>query len=171
MLENGVAISKLFERLKNNINTKVTLKTHAIWKIPHIDENSTLGEQIKYYRRLKQIKQSELSKRLGVGIGCLQSIENKEKRMVDIKLLLAVLKELDIEDKVNINDDYLAFLINDSAKTIKELRKKFKLTRMALENKIDIPNGTIKRWENGYSLITRKSYNKIKKVLIEHSEN
>ena len=88
--------------------------------------------------------------------------------MVDIKILLDVLKELNIEDKVNINDDYLAFLINDSAKTIKEIRKKLNLTRNALENKIGIPIGSIKRWENGYSLITRKSYNKIKKLLVEH---
>jgi len=168
MLENGVAISKLFEKLKNNIPNTITLKTHAIWKIPTIDKDSTLGEQIKYYRRRMQIKQSELSKKLGVGIYCIKSIENQEKRMVDIKILLDVLKELNIEDKVNINDDYLAFLINDSAKTIKEIRKKLNLTRNALENKIGIPIGSIKRWENGYSLITRKSYNKIKKLLVEH---
>ena len=88
MLENGVAISKLFEKLKNNIPNTITLKTHAIWKIPIIDKDSTLGEQIKYYRRRMQIKQSELSKKLGVGIYCIKSIENQEKRMVDIKILL-----------------------------------------------------------------------------------
>lgn len=59
MLEINVAISKLFCKLKDRLDTEVTLKTHAKWKIPRIDKNSTIGEQIKYYRRLANIKQTD----------------------------------------------------------------------------------------------------------------
>ena len=36
MLESCVAISKLFDKLKDKLDTEVTLKTHALWKIPQI---------------------------------------------------------------------------------------------------------------------------------------
>ena len=49
MLEIDVAISRLFDKLKDKLDAEITLKTHAKWKIPQINENSTLGEQIKYY--------------------------------------------------------------------------------------------------------------------------
>ena len=64
-MESDVAISKLFDKLKDKLDTEIILKTHAVWKIPQINENSTLGQQIKYYRRLANIKQADLAKELG----------------------------------------------------------------------------------------------------------
>lgn len=61
MLESCVGISRLFDKLKDKLETEITLKTHAVWKIPQIDENSTIGQQIKYYRRLANIKQQVMT--------------------------------------------------------------------------------------------------------------
>lgn len=47
MLEIDVAVSKLFCKLKDKLDTEVTLKTHAVWKLPQINENGTIVEQIK----------------------------------------------------------------------------------------------------------------------------
>ncbi len=77
MLETQVAISKLFDKLKDKLDTETTLKTHAVWKIPEINENSTIGEQIKYYRRLANIKQSDLCLKFGCDRGVLDRLENR----------------------------------------------------------------------------------------------
>lgn len=77
-MESYVAISKLFYKLKDKLDTSITLKTHAKWKIPTINENSTLGQQIKYYRRLANIKQTDLCLKLGCDRGVLDHLENRD---------------------------------------------------------------------------------------------
>lgn len=73
-MEMCVAISKLFDKLKDKIPNTITIKAHATWKLPpSINENSTLGEQIKYYRRLANIKQKDLCLKLGYERRCIKS--------------------------------------------------------------------------------------------------
>lgn len=42
MLESCALISKLFYKLKDKLDTKITLKTHAVWKIPQIKDISVI---------------------------------------------------------------------------------------------------------------------------------
>ncbi len=165
MLETNIAINKLFDKLKSTFPKKITFKTHAIWKMPSISSNSTIGEQIKYYRRLANIKQTDLSKKLNCGKYQIKSIENKKTKLANLDLLKAVLKELHVEDKIKINDDYLVFLLNDSQKSIQELRKKLRLTRLNFANKLGVPWTSIKNWETGRNVISRKNFEKIKKYI------
>ncbi len=155
MLETQVAISKLFDKLKDKLDTEITLKTHAVWKIPQINENSTLGQQIKYYRRIANIKQTDLCLKLGYTRQALHHIENREMKLIDINLIKDVIKELDIADKININDDYIAFLLDNPSKKIFELRKKMNLTRPKFADLINVSMTSVKRWENGNSNISR----------------
>lgn len=165
VLESCVAISKLFDKLKDKLETSITLKTHAVWKIPQIDENSTIGQQIKYYRRLANIKQTDLSLKLGYTRQALHHIENMEMKLVDINLIKDVIKELDIADKITINDDYIAFLLDNPSKKIFELRKKLNLTRPKFADLINVSMTSVKRWENGNSHISREMYERLKKCM------
>lgn len=165
MLESCASISKLFDKLKDKLETEITLKTHAKWTIPQIDENSTLGEQIKYYRRLANIKQTDLCLKLGCDRGVLDHLENRELKLVNIKLIKDIIKELDIEDKIIINDDYIAFLLNNPSKAILDFRKKNNLKRIDLAKMLDKDISVIKKWETGKSQMTRASYNKLKKCM------
>ena len=163
MLESCTTISKLFDKLKDKLETEVTLKTHAVWKIPQINENSTIGEQIKYYRRLANIKQTDLCSKLGCDRGVLDRLENRELKLVNVKLIKDVIKELDIEDKIVINDDYIGFLLDNPSKTIVDFRKKNSLKQVDLARMLGKSVSVIKNWETGKSQMTRASYDKLKK--------
>lgn len=163
MLENCTAISKLFDKLKDKLETEVTLKTHAVWKIPQINENSTIGEQIKYYRRLANIKQTDLCSKLGCDRGVLDHLENRELKFVNIKLIKDVIKELDIEDKIVINDDYIGFLLDNPIQTLLDFRKKNNLKQIDLAKMLGKSLSVVKSWETGKAQITRTSYNKLKR--------
>ena len=117
MLESCTTISKLFDKLKDKLDVSITLKTHAKWKIPQINENSTIGQQIKYYRRLANIKQTDLCLKLGCDRGVLDRLENRELKLVNVKLIKDIIKELDIADKIIMNDDYIAFLLDNPIQT------------------------------------------------------
>ena len=81
LLEINVVVSRLFDKLQDMFDNQIILKTTtAKWKIPPINKNSTLGEQIKYYRRLANIKQTDLCLKLGYDRGALHHIENREMK-------------------------------------------------------------------------------------------
>ena len=123
----------MFDKLKDKLeNTEITLKTHAVWKIPQINENSTIGEQIKYYCRLANIKQTALCLKLGCDRGVLDHLENRELKLVNINLIKGVIKKLDIEDKIIINNDYIAFLLDNPSEAILDFRKKNNLKQVDL---------------------------------------
>jgi transcriptional regulator with XRE-family HTH domain len=163
VLENCTAISKLFDKLKDKLETEVTLKTHAVWKIPQINESRPLGEQIKYYRRLANIKQTDLCSKLGCDRGVLDRLENRELKLVNVKLIKDVIKELDIEDKIVINDDYIGFLLDNPIQTLLDFRKKNNLKQIDLAKMLGKSLSVVKSWETGKAQITRTSYNKLKR--------
>lgn len=165
MLENQLAISKLFDKLKDKLDTEIIIHTSPTWKIPRINENSTLGEQIKYYRRLANIKQTDLCLKLGCDRGVLDHLENRELKLVNINLIKDIIKELNIEDKIIINDDYIAFILDNPSKTILDFRKENNLKRIDLARMLDKDISVIKKWETGKSQMTRASYNKLKKCM------
>lgn len=165
MLESCAGISKLFEKLKDKLDTEIIIHTSPTWKIPQINEYSTLGEQIKYYRRLANIKQTDLCLKLGCNRGVLDHLENRDMKLININLIKDIIKELNIEDKIVINDDYIAFLLDNPSKNIFELRKKLNLTRPKFAELINVSMTSVKRWENGNSHISREMYERLKKCM------
>ena len=45
-------------------------------------------------------------------------------KLVNVELIKGVIKELGIEDKININNDYISFLLDNPCKKILSIRKK-----------------------------------------------
>lgn len=129
-----------------------------------LTKNSSIGKQIKYYRKLANLKQEDLSLKLGCSKDALQHIENREMKLVDINLLKKIIKDLDIEDKININDDYIKFLLNNPCKTIYKIRNELGLSRKEFSEILDVSITSIRRWELGNSHISRSKYNKLKNV-------
>lgn len=165
VLEIGIAISDLFYRLKDTIETEIIIKSTPTWKIYSINKDSSIGEQIKYYRRLAGYKQPELSLKLGFTRQALHHLENQEMKLVDIKLLKGVIEELGIEDKIIINDDYIKFLLDDPCKNIIKIRERMNLTRQEFADMLEVSITSVRRWENGNSHISRNKYNKLKKCM------
>ena len=131
-----------------------------------INESSSVGDQIKYYRQLMSIQQKDVAKLIDIDRYTMYQLENKEyKQLYDKKHLQDVISFLDIEDKIVMNDDYIAFLLDNPIQTILDFRKKNNLKRIDLAKMLDKDISVIKKWETGKSQMTRASYNKLKKCM------
>ncbi len=148
---------------------ELEFKSYPSWKVPTIDVKSSIGKQIKHYRRLNYIKQTELSAKLNHERGALHHLENKDMKLYNVDLIKDIIKELDIQDKLNINDDYLEFLLNNPCKKIIDTRKELNLTRQSFAELLSVSTTSIRRWELGNNNISRAKYEKLK-ILI-HKKN
>ena len=97
--------------------------------------------------------------------GALNRFENQEMKLINVNFIKDVIKELDIEDKIFINDDYISFLLGNPSKTLIDFRKKNNLKIIDLSEMIDVDVSVIKKWEKGQAQMTRTSYNKLKKCM------
>ncbi len=153
----------MFYLIKDEFSSNIEMKLPS-QNIIEPTKNTSIGKQIKYYRKLANLKQEDLSLKLGCSKDALQHIENREMKLVDINLLKKIIKELDIEDKININDDYIKFLLNNPCKTIFKLRSDLGLSREEFSQILDVSITSVRRWELGNSNISRNKYEKLKNV-------
>lgn len=165
LLEKCVAINKLFIKLQDKFESKVKIDVFADWKVPKYNPNSSIGKQIQYFRRKQHIRQIDLANKLNCDRGVIFNIENKESKLINVKLLKAIINELDIKDKIIINDDYIKFILNNPKEEIRKLRKKYNMTRNSFGEMLGIKFSVIKNWESGKSQPTRTSFEKIKKCM------
>lgn len=140
-----------------------------------ININSSVGEQIKYYRQLKGIQQKDVANYVEIDRYTMYQIENYDYAQIYYpQHIRKIIDFLDIEDKIIWNDKYLEFIINKQNYKIKEFRIKYNLTQKELANLMGKNTAvtTIRNWENGKSNISRKMFNKFMDAvnLMENSE-
>ena len=152
----------LFKRIGTHLQLSYTLTTHTCWNLTPLTSESTLGEQIKYYRRLNDVKQTDLGIKLNFERSTLIHLENREMKLVNANLIKGIIKELGIEDKIKINDDYINFLLNNPCEKIRRARKKRKLTIKEFSKLVGVNETSVRRWEHGHYNISRKKYEKLK---------
>ena len=160
-----VAINDLFSKINSFCELSFTLTTHTCRQIKNITSQSTLGEQIKYYRSIDDIKQTDLGLKLNFHRSTLNHLENKDMKLVNVELIKGVIEELGIKDKININDDYISFLLDNPCEKILSIRKKKKLTRQQFADLLGVSDTSVRRWELGNSHISRKKFERLKKFL------
>lgn len=134
-------------------------------RIKPIDESSSIGEQIKYYRCMAGLRQDELANKIGFERGMISKYENKEIKLLNVKAFKAIMQELDIEDKMIVHDDYISFMLNNPIQQLLDFKIKNNIESTDLSKLIDTDISVIKRWERGQSQMTRASYNKLKKCM------
>ena len=138
-----VAINDLFSKINSFCELSFTLTTHTCRQVKNITSQSTLGEQIKYYRCIDDIKQTDLGLKLNFHRSTLNHLENKDMKLVNVELIKGVIEELGIKDKININDDYISFLLDNPCEKILSIRKKKKLTRQAFADLLGVSDTSI----------------------------
>ena len=152
----------LFKRIGTKLQLSYTLITHTCWNLTPITSESTFGEQIKYYRRLNDVKQTDLGIKLNFERSTLNHLENHEIKLVNVNLIKGIIEELGIEDEININDDYINFLLNNPCEKIRRTRKKMKLTLQQFGDLLGVSDTSVRRWEHGNCQISRKKYERLK---------
>ena len=165
-MEKIESISSIFKKLKNIYNSKVQYKLSPTWNIPNIsNDEHNIGSKIKHIRRKYNIKQSELASAIGYNVQSIRTIENYDIKLINTDLLIKIIKELEKYEKIDINDEYISFIINDPCKKIRDIRKSLNLSRQEFANKINTSITSVRRWENGSNNISRKMYERLKKCM------
>lgn len=152
----------LFKRIGTQLQLSYTLTTHTCWNLTPLTSESTLGEQIKYYRRLNDVKQTDLGVKLNFERSTLNHLENREMKLVNVNLIKGIIEELGIENEININDDYIKFLLDNPCEKIRKARKRLKLTMQQFGELLGVSDTSVRRWEHGHHQISRKKYERLK---------
>lgn len=158
-------LNKILISLQSSMTLSITYNVPPIWIVPELEENASVGKQIQYYRRLANVKQTELGTKLGYSRDALRHIEADRMKLVDINLIKGIIRELNIKDKLIINDDYLLFLMNNPCEKIKKLRKQKNMSLREFGALLGVSDTSVRRWELGDNHISRELYNRLKKCM------
>ena len=86
-------------------------------------------------------------------------------KLVNVELIKGIIEELYIQDKININDEYISFLLDNPCNKIIQARQKLKLSRKDFATLIGVDKSSERRWELGNHHISRKKYERLKNYL------
>lgn len=86
-------------------------------------------------------------------------------KLVNVELIKGIIEELNIQDKININDEYISFLLDNPCDKIIETRQKLKLSRKDFATLLGVDISSVRRWELGNHHISRKKYERLKNYL------
>lgn len=159
------AIQHTFFTIFGTKGLQFATSASSVYRLPAMD--MSLGSQIKYFRELKGITQEELGTAVGMTKYAIRNIENNEMRLVNLSLLDKLIDCLGIQDKIRYEDEYIRFIKNNPIALIKDYRKRNNLTQYQLSKLLNVGDGTVKQWETGRCVISRNSYEKIKKLFTE----
>lgn len=133
-----------------------------------IDDASSFGKQINYFRKLKNIRAKDMAKALNIGYSTILRIENdnfnRKLNHQSIIILNKIIDYMDIRDKLNFsNNDYLDFILNKQSSIIAELKEK--IGRIKLAKKLKVSADSVTRWINNEVVISKENYAKLKDIL------
>ena len=133
-----------------------------------IDDTSSFGKQINYFRKLKNIRAKDMAKALNIGYSTILRIENdnfnRKLNHQSIIILNKIIDYMDIRDKLNFsNNDYLDFILNKQSSIIAELKEK--IGRIKLAKKLKVSADSVTRWINNEVVISKENYAKLKDIL------
>ena len=133
-----------------------------------IDDASSFGKQINYFRKLKNIRAKDMAKALNIGYSTILRIENdnfnRKLNHQSIIILNKIIDYMDIRDKLNFsNNDYLDFILNKQPSIIAELKEK--IGRIKLAKKLKVSADSVTRWINNEVVISKENYAKLKDIL------
>ena len=126
-----------------------------------LEDDADIYDVIKYYRVKKGYTIEELAKMVNVSRYTIMAIENK-KEYYCIKTLRKIIRVLEIEDEVVAKvDAYMRFLYMGGQATVKDVRKRLKMTQSRFAKELGVSRSSIRDWESGKKKLSRKSWEKL----------
>lgn len=123
-------------------------------------ETDDIGAQLAYYRRSQGILQKDLCKKLKFKRGVISAYENREIKLVNVKILKSIIKELKIENKIKL-PVYENFIINNQVENFQKLLKREKINILQFSKIIGVDYSNVKQWVRGESIPSRNSFKKV----------
>lgn len=154
--------------IKTNTNEICNLGKTTSFNMEEINDETTIGKQIKYFRKINNTRITDMAVELGIGYNTIVRLEeqsdNRNLNHKSIQIINKIINYLDIRDKLNFsNNEYLDFILNKQSSAIKELKDK--IGRMEIANELNVTPDSVNRWITSDIVISRKHYHQIKKML------
>ena len=154
--------------MKTNTNEICNLGKTTSFNMEEINDETSIGKQIKYFRKNKKIRITDMAEELEIGYNTIVRLEeqsdNRNLNHKSIQIINKIIDYLDIRDKLNFsNNEYLDFILNKQSSAIKELKDK--IGRMEIANELNINPDSVNRWITSDIVISKKHYHQIKKML------
>ena len=166
------AFENTFNNLKNIIKLEYSFEVKDYIEPIEINDNSSVGDQIKHYRQLKGVQQKDVAKHIDIDRYTMYQIENKDyKQIYYPETIRKIIDYLEIEDKIIWNDPYLKFIVYDEYEKIKEFRLKADIPQKDFANLLDVEASTLRKWETGESKMSRKNFEKFNNLLLEQENS
>lgn len=133
-----------------------------------INDETSIGKQVKYFRKINNIRITNMATELGIGYNTSVRLEeqsdNRNLNHKSIQIINKIIDCLEIRDKLNFNNnDYLDFILNKQSLTIKKLKDK--IVRMEIASELNINPDSVNRWITSDVVISKRNYYQIKKML------
>ena len=152
-------IKSVFRYLKKECKTEYVIEK----PVGMLDDDADIYDVVKYYRIKRGYTIEELANMVNVSRHTIMAIENK-KEYYCIKTLRRIFRVLDIEDEViGKMDTYMRFLYMSGQATVKDIRKRLRMTQSKFAKELGVSRSSIKDWESGKTELSRKSWEKLMK--------
>ena len=154
--------------IKTNTNEICNLGKTTSFNMEEINDETSIGKQVKYFRKINNVRITDMAVGLGIGYNTIVRLEeqsdNRNLNHKSIQIINKIINYLDIRDKLNFsNNEYLDFTLNKQSSAIKELKDK--IGRMEIANELNVTPDSVNRWITSDIVISRKHYHQIKKML------
>lgn len=154
--------------IKTNTNEICDLGKVTSFNMEEINDETSIGKQIQYFRKINNIRITNMATELGIGYNTIVRLEeqsdNRNLNHKSIQIINKIIDYLDIRDKLNFNNnEYLDFILNKQSLTIKKLKDK--IVRMEIACELNINRDSVNRWITSDVVISKRNYYQIKKML------
>jgi len=129
-----------------------------------LKDGATIGEQLKYYRRINNFTQGQLALELKTTKDMVISIENKPIGERTFEIFKKAIEYFNIQNEIVIDDEYLLFLLN-GGKKLTEIRQKYNLTQKEFNKLVNMNYNFSASIEQERTIMTRNKYNEVTKYI------
>ena len=134
--------------IKTNTNEICDLGKVTSFNMEEINDETSIGKQIQYFRKINNIRITNMATELGIGYNTIVRLEeqsdNRNLNHKSIQIINKIIDYLNIRDNLNFsNNECLDFILNKQSSAIKEL--KYKIKRMKIANELNINHDSVNR--------------------------
>lgn len=163
-------IAELFSKISDNesVNKNIKIKVDRIPKEMPISHNINFADQLLYYRQLLGYTQKQVGQAIGISEDTYRRYELKEIEITDITKIKKLVKLLKFKEQPKLSN-YVTFLMNKPNKKLQQYMKENNLSKTKFSSLSGISRRTITDWFNGKKEISKESFEKIEKFIIQNN--
>ena len=152
-------------KVAGNQKSYALLYVHSFRVISQKCRRAEDTNRLQYLRLQAGLLQRQVAERIGVSESAYRDVElGRSGRLpADVVDRLAALYQVPATDLL---DEYGWFLYEGQADQIRRARKRLGVTRREFAKQAGVGESSVKAWETGKKEVSRKSWKKLKKLLI-----